>query len=253
MMADTLDSPRWDALRQEIREPLRLLAERLQAALGDNLKALTVVGSSLTQDFEPKSSDLNTVVLLDAYNTPALSAVARLAPQMSRYRIAPPLLMTAFYIRRSCDGFGVEFLDFQLVHETILGADPFAPMQFEKKHVRLQCEREFKATLVRLRQGYIASVGDRRMLRDILVSTAKGLAPVLRAMLWMLDTDRPKTMDSTLRKAAGQFEVDLAALLTAHHGRHEKLRLTDAETESAFVAVLDAVERLTTIVDALEL
>jgi len=253
MATDTRNAPRWDGIREEIREPLRLLVERLQVGLGDNLKSISVVGSSLTQEFRPKASDINTVVLLGTYNSPALSAVALLAPQMSRQRLSPPLLMTAFYIGRSCDVFGVEFLDFQLVHETILGADPFAALQFDKKHVRLQCERELKAMLVRLRQGYLASAGDKRMLRDILISTAKGLAPLLRAMLWILDADRPKTMDATLRKAAGQFDVDLGAVLTAHLWRHEKRRLTDAETESAFVAVLDAVERLTTIVDALEL
>jgi hypothetical protein len=252
-MADTGSAPRFDGVREEIREPLGLLIERLRAGLRDNLKSVTVVGSSLTQDFQPKISDINTVVLLDTYNSPALSAVALLAPQMSRHKLSPPLLMTAFYIERSRDVFGVEFLDFQLVHETVLGADPFASLPFDKKNVRLQCERELKAMLVRLRQGYLASAGDKRMLRDILISTAKGLSPLLRAMLWLRDIDRPKTMDSTLRKAAGEFQVDLSAALATQHWRQEKLRMIDAEMESTFVAVLDAVDRLGTIVDGLEL
>ena len=252
-MIDTHAVPRMDNIREPIREPLRLLVERFQAGLGDNLKSISVVGSSLTQDFEPKISDINTVVLLDAYDIPALNTVAVLGPPLSRHRISPPLLVTPFYIERSRDVFGVEFLDFQLIHETILGEDPFAPMQFAKQNVRLQCERELKAMLVRLRQGYIAAGADRRMVRDILISAAKGLVPLLRAMLWLVEADRPKTMDSTLRRAAGEFEVDLGAVLAAHHWRHEKLRLTDAEIESSFVAVLDAVDRLTTIVDGFEL
>jgi hypothetical protein len=253
MVTETRSAPQLDGVRTEIREPLRLLAERLGAALGDNLKSLSVVGSSLTQDFEPKISDVNTVVLLDAYDIPALNAIARLAVPLSRYKLSPPLLLTGFYIGRSCDVFGVEFLDFQLVHQTILGEDPFASMQFEKKNVRLQCERELKAMLVRLRQGYIASAGAQRRVREILIATAKGLTPLLRAMLWMVDADRPKTMDSTLRKAAGEFDVDLGSALAVHHWRHEKPKLTDAEIESSFIAILDAVERLTTIVDGLEL
>ncbi len=252
-MIDTHAVPRLDNIREPIREPLRLLVTRLQAGLGDNLKSVSVVGSSLTQDYGPKISDINTVVLVDAYDIPALNAVAVLAPPMSRHKISPPLLMTPFYIDRSRDVFAVEFLDFQLIHETILGEDSFAPMQFDKRAVRLQCERELKAMLVRLRQGYIAAGADRRMVRDVLISTAKGLAPLLRALLWLADADRPKTMDSTLRRAAGEFEIDLGAVLAAHHWRREKLRLTDAEIESSFVAVLDAVDRLTTIVDGLEL
>lgn len=77
-MAETRTAPRLEGVREQIREPLRALVERLETALGDNLKSVSVVGSSLTQDFEPKLSDINTVVLLDADDIPALDAVERL-------------------------------------------------------------------------------------------------------------------------------------------------------------------------------
>jgi hypothetical protein len=252
MMTDSRNLLRLDAVSEPLREPLAEFSELLLARLRDNFKSISVVGSSLTRDYRPKTSDINTVVLLDAYDMPALNGVASLAPVLRRYRLSPPLLLTPFYIRRSCDVFPVEFLDFQLVHETILGDDPFVGLQFEKKNVRLQCERELKAMLVRLRQGYLASAGNRRMTRDILISTAKGLAPLLRAMLWLADADRPRTMDATMRRAAGEFEVDLGPVLTADRWRDKKPRLTDAEIESTFVVVLDAVDRLTTTIDGLE-
>ncbi len=251
-MAETRTAPRWDGAPEPIRAPLGFLVERLEAQLRDNLKSITVVGSSLTQDFAPKTSDINTVVLLGFYDMPSLDAVALLAPSLSRQRISPPLLLTDFYIQRSCDIFAVEFLDFQLVHETVLGNDPFLAMRFDKKDVRLQCERELKAMLVRLRQGYLAAAGNRRMIRDILISTTKGLAPLLRAMLWLVDADRPKTMEATLRRAAGEFEVDLSPALVAHAWRHKRPRLTDAEIQKAFVTLLDAVDHLTTVVDGME-
>jgi len=252
-MADIQSALRLDGVRETIREPLRILAERLAAQLGDNLKSISVVGSGLTDDFQPGTSDINTVVLLEADDSPALNAVASLVKPMSRYRLSPPLLMTSHYIARSRDVFPVEFLDFQLIHETILGEDPFASLQIEKRYVRLQCERELKATLVRLRQGYVASVGNKRMVHDLLISTAKGLTPLLRAVLWLKDIQRPNTMDSVLRKAASGFDVDLNAVIVAERWRYEKPRLTDAEVESTFVAVLRAVDRLTAIVDEFEL
>ncbi len=252
-MVEVHSAAQRDGIRVEIRPALTVLVERLQAHLGDNLRSVSVVGSSLTQDFRPKVSDINTVALLDTYDLPALNAVALLAPQMKRYKLSPPLLLTPVYIQRSCDVFGVEFLDFQLIHETIFGDDPFLSLRFDKKSMRLQCERELKAMLVRLRQGYIAAAGDKRMIHDLLISTTKGLLPLLRALLWLVDADRPKTMDSTLRKAAGEFNIDVGALLVVQHWRHEKVRLTDAEMESAFVATVDAVEHLTTTIDNLEL
>jgi hypothetical protein len=252
-MADTRNAPRLDGVRESIREPLRLLTEHLRTELGENLQSITVVGSSLTEDFQPTTSDINTVIVLETHNTPALSAVAALAKPMSRYRFSPPLLMTPFYIDRSRDVFGIEFLDFQLIHETILGDDPFAFLHIEKQDVRLQCEREIKAMLVRLRQGYLAATGDKIMIRDLLISTAKGLTPLLRAMLWLKDHDRPKGMDSVLRKAADVFETDLNPVLAAEQWRSERKQRTDAEIESTFAGMLAVVDHLTTVIDGLEL
>jgi len=253
MMTDAHRAARFEGLHERTRRPLQLLVEELEMGLGDDLRSITVIGSSLTPDFQPATSDINTVVLLEAYDMPALDTVAGLMPSLSRYQVAPPLLMTRFHIERSRDVFGVEFLDFQLTHETILGEDPFRALHFDKRHVRLQCERELKAMLVRLRQGYLSAAGRRGMIRDLLISGGKGLAPLLRALLWLRDVDRPRTMDATFRKAAGEFDVDFGAVLTAHQWRQQKPHLTDAEMESVFLAVVDAVEGLTTIVDGLEL
>jgi len=138
------------------------------------------------------------------------------------------------------------------VHETILGEDPFVGIRFDKPHVRLQCEREFKAMLVRLRQGYIAAGGTRDMVRDLLIATAKNLAPLLRALLWLVDAERPKTMEATLRQAGAEFKVDLTAVLAAHDWRRRKLHLTDAEMEAGFVTIVNDVDRLTSTVDGLK-
>jgi hypothetical protein len=241
-----------EGMPQAIHEPLRLLTAHLETSLADNLGSITVVGSALTDDFRPGASDINTVVVLRRHATAALNAIASIAKPMRRQHVSPPLLMTSTYIDRSRDVFGVEFLDFQLTHRTVLGDDPFAALTFGKADVRLQCERELKATLIRLRQGYIASAGNNKLIRDVLVATAKGLAPLLRAMLWLKDVDRPKTMDATFRRGAGEFSVKLDAVVTVERWRYEKPRLTDAEIESAFESIYAATDRLAEIVDELE-
>jgi hypothetical protein len=252
-MADVYSAPRLDGLREAIRAPLRLLDLRLRAALGDRLNSLAVVGSALTEDFQPGVSDINTVAVVDRCDLAVLNAVAAVVKSLSPQRLSPPLLMTPAYIERSRDVFGVEFLDFQLTHETILGEDPFAALRMQKAAVRLQCERELKAMLVRLRQGYIASAGHHKVVRDIVISTIKGLAPLARAMLWLKDIERPRTMNATLRKAAEDFEVDLRAALAVQRWRQEKRRLTDAEVTEAFASLQEAVDLLATRVDEFEL
>jgi len=244
--------PRFDTLPTEIRDSVHAFADRVAAALGDNLQSITVVGSSLTADFRAGKSDINTVLVLGEQTLGALNAVAALAKPMSKKNISPPLLMTSSYIERSSDVFGVEFLDFQLTHQTVLGEDPFAPLAFEKGNVRLQCERELKAMLIRLRQGYIAAAANRRLVRDILISTAKSLLPLLRAMLWLKDIDRTAEAEPTFSKAAGEFAVKTDSLRTAGRWRHQKVRLSETQMEEAFESIYSTVDELAAIVDKLK-
>jgi len=241
-----------DDLNVHIRDSVKDLAEKLLEALGDNLQGITVVGSSLTDDFKPGQSDINTVLVLAEQKLSSLNTIAAMAKPMSRKKISAPLLMTPSYIERSRDVFGVEFLDFQLTHQTILGDDPFAALTFDKKDVRLQCERELKAMLIRLRQGYVASSANRKLVRDILISTAKGLAPLLRAMLWLKDVDRTGVTETTFVNAAKEFSVSTDSLVTAGKWRHEKTRLSETEMENAFESIYATVEKFADIVDELE-
>jgi hypothetical protein len=251
-MSENKDELRLERVAAEAREPLAAFCDAARPALGGNVESITVVGSSLTPDFRAGRSDINTVLVVGRRTLEALNAIAALAGPMRRRHISAPLLMTSSYIARSTDVFGVEFLDFQHTHETILGDDPFAPLCFEKKDVRLQCERELKATLIRLRQGYIAAAGNRRLVRDILISAAKAMGPLLRGMLWLTDSERPHTAAATLQAAGDKFSVDTNALASAASWRHRKVRLAGGEIEGTFEAVYTAVEKLALLVDELE-
>jgi hypothetical protein len=241
-----------NTLSVQIRDSVKLLAEQLIRSLGENLLSITVVGSSLTEDFKPGGSDINTVVVLDKQALNPLKQIASMAKPMSRKKISPPLLMTLSYIKRSLDVFGVEFLDFQLTHRTIFGDDPFANLAFDKKDVRLQCERELKAMLIRLRQGYIAAAANKKLVRDILISTAKNMAPLLRAMLWLKDTERPAGTERTFQKAAELFSIKLDSIITADQWRHEKRRLEESQTDKTFESVYSSIDQLAETVDKLE-
>ena len=241
-----------ESLNVQIRDSVKDFAEKLMTALGDSLQSITVVGSSLTDDFAPAQSDINTVIVLGEQKLSSLNVIAAMAKPMGRKKISPPLLMTPSYIERSLDVFGVEFLDFQLTHQTVLGDDPFAALTFEKNDVRLQCERELKAMLIRLRQGYIAAAANKKLVRDILISTARGLAPLLRAMLWLKDLDRASGSNATFVKAAGEFSIKTDSLADAGRWRREKIRLSETQMENAFESIYATVEQLAGIVDELE-
>jgi hypothetical protein len=106
--------------------------------------------------------------------------------------------------------------------------------------------------LIRLRQGYIAAAAKKKMVRDIIIAAAKGLAPLLRAMLWLKDIDRPAETEATFNKAAAEFSARMDSLITAGNWRQGKIRPQEPEVKNAFASVYAAVEQLAIAVDKLE-
>jgi hypothetical protein len=76
--------------------------------------------------------------------------------------------------------------------------------------------------------------------------------PLLQAMLWLNDIDRAAGAEPTLRKAAGEFLINMDSLMTARKWQYEKLRLSEIEMQSAFESVYTTVEQLALIVDKFE-
>jgi hypothetical protein len=191
-----------------VKKALKELGEKLLSDFSDNIESITVTGSALTGDYVEGKSDINTVLVFKEHSLNLLDGIGNMGRLLVKNRFHMPLIMTPDYISRSCDVFGVEYLDFQLNHNTIFGAEPFNSLLIEKQDVRLQCEREFKANMIRLRQGYVASQIGSAKLVEILAGCGGALMPYLRAMLWLNDFQRDPLISTTISQAASQFGFD---------------------------------------------
>ncbi|NLF31927.1 MAG: hypothetical protein GX591_13690 [Planctomycetes bacterium] len=236
-------------LREEVRHAVGLLLERLGTDVGDDVVSLAVVGSAVTEDFHPRFSDINTVLVVRRRSHRLLQVLAGYGRQLGRRKLRAPLLMTPEYIERSLDVFGVEFLDFQLNHAIVRGSDPFAGLRFGREAVRLQCERELKGALMALRQGYISALGKPRPVAGLLADCAGKLAPLMRAMLWLAGADRPRCAAPTVAAAAGAFQFEPEGLSAVMDSRHRRVRPPAGQVETLFEAVYRVVDHLARKVD----
>jgi hypothetical protein len=236
----------------QVRPALEEYAKRVQATLKDNLYGITVVGSCLTADFRPGVSDVNTLLVVREQHQGVLMGMAGLVKGLRKERFSLPWVMTLDYVDRSRRVFGIEWLEFQWLHQTILGPDPLGGLTFGKPDVRLQCERELKAALVRLRQGYIAAAGDRTSVRDLVIAAAKSLMPTLRAMLWLVDLDRKPGRAPTCQDAWEAFGIDTQILASVLGWHYQDLRPSAEDVQSAFDAVYATVDQLAYFADDLE-
>lgn len=236
-------------LREEVRDAVRHLLTRLREDLGDNLLSLCVVGSVLTDDFHPRYSDINTVLVVRHRSHRLLQLLGGYGKSMGKRKLRAPLLMTPEYIQQSLDVFGVELLDFQLNHALIHGTDPFAELVFRKQDIRLQCERQFKAALIKLRQGYISAMGKPKIVAGLLLACVSEMAVLLRALLWLTDTDRPREALATLEVAAAAFEFDPQKVSTIMDMKQRHVRPSADQVETLFEDVYQAIDQLARRVD----
>ena len=238
-------------LCEQIRPAIRFLAEKLLADLDDNLISLCVVGSSVTDDFHPRFSDINTVVVTRSRSHELLKTIAGYGSAMGKKKLRAPLLMTPEYIQQSPDVFGVEFLDFQLNHVVVFGPDPFTELTMGKEDVRLQCERQLKAALIKLRQGYIRCLGKPKPVGQLLIECVGELAVLLRALLWLIDCERPKCAQPTLVLAAEKFSFEADKIIPLFKLKQQHQQPPSEQAERLFENLYQAIDHLARKVDQL--
>ena len=140
--------------------------------------------------------------------------------------ITAPLIMTPDYIKTSLDTFPLELIEIGQHHLTIFGDDYFNDLNFEDKHVRLQCERELKTILIGLRQGLLAAAGREKFIGALEVDIGEALLRTLRGMLWLKGDRAAKPSAEVLaevEKIADRKLSGVRAALDAsgHHGWDE--------------------------------
>ena len=70
----------------------------------------------------------------------------------------------------------------------IVGDDPFARLEFEAPHVRLQCERQLKVVALAMRQAAVTVGHDRRVFHRAVLPSLLDVLRVLRGLLWLQES-----------------------------------------------------------------
>jgi hypothetical protein len=174
----------WDRLPADMREPLRRYIELLHELAGGEVEGLTVYGAAADGTFAPGVGLVRSVLVLRQVDLNLLRRIAERGGVLAREGIAAPIVMTGAYIRASLDTFALEFIEIQQAHVTLEGPDLFEDLAFRDEDVRLQCERELKVLLIRMRQGLLASGGRDEFIGELERDIGEGLVRTMRGMLW---------------------------------------------------------------------
>lgn len=183
----TAEQMNLDVLKIELQDRVRSFLRDIRDKLGSHVESFVVTGrSSLdTSDFSPET--IQSVLVVDRMSLHYVEDIAPLGSKHGSRGLHSPLIMSREYIQESLDVFPMEFLNFQLAHKTVYGTDPFADLSFARNDLRLQCERELKLFLIRLRQGYLSSTGASRLLVNVVREAAENFFSIVRGVLFLVD------------------------------------------------------------------
>jgi hypothetical protein len=212
------------------------------------VQSITVVGSVLTPDFLPGTSDINSIVVVDAVTIELLDFMVPLGREYRRHGIGAPLLMTPEYIGSSLDVFPIEFFNYREIHYTVSGSDPLQDLAIDRRDLRLQCEREMKSKLLWLHQGYMGSLGEETLLVEQLKRSITGYLPLFRAILHLADHSLTLSAHDTARAVEEILGLDTSILTTILELKKSNQAATDRLCD-CFASYYQATQRLSEYVE----
>jgi len=167
------------------------LVEGLSRALGNRLQAMVLYGSAARGDARKGGSDLNIVVVIDRLDVEALETMAPALTRWTRAGQPLPRMLTPALIAESADVFPIEFHDIRSHGVTLHGANPFAQCAVSKGPLRLQCEREMREKMMRLREGYVLCHDKPKELVRLMTASWGSFAAIFRGCLHLMNDEVP--------------------------------------------------------------
>lgn len=178
---------------------------------GNVVHSMYVVGTAVTEDYKPKASDVNSLLVFKEFHIEVLTRLAKVGKKFAKKRIALPFNLTEEDVRSSIDVFPVEFLNLTLLSRCVLGHNLLHGLKIEKRDLRLQCERELKSKLIWLSRMLLASQGNASLLRSSLVRCLKDLVPLFRAIIFLFGQAPPRKKDEVMNALSGLVDLPMGA------------------------------------------
>jgi hypothetical protein len=239
-------------LQADIAARYQPFLEFVLAHQQEKIHSVYIVGSALTADYDPKSSDINSVIVLHKMDFKFLELLAPVGKKFGKKQVAAPLIMTPAYIEDSQDVFPIEFLNIQLHHHTVWGEDIFKALNIRKSDLRHQCERELKVKLIGLRQGYLSAAGNQKVLASGFAASFAGYMPLFKAIIDLLGRQPPQNNQeilAVLQEVSG-VRMDVFQQVLGH--KKQKTKPSGENLKKVFKNYYAVIEQLGELVNALE-
>ncbi|MCM1010776.1 MAG: hypothetical protein NC390_07880 [Fusobacterium sp.] len=155
----------------------------LQDIFSDRLLSVFIFGSKANSSEHPLNSNVDLFVVVDNLNTDDLT---KLLPSVQKW-IAKgnpyPQIMCKDEFFGMCDIYAIEFSDIKWNYQIIYGNDFVETLNVNYFDLRLQCEREIKNLILKLRGFYLEHGRAKSAIIPAIDTIAKTIVVIFRALL----------------------------------------------------------------------
>lgn len=239
----------------KIKDKNKLFSEIIreyEKKFGEKLISICLYGSVVTEDFNPKTSDINLAIILEDSKLDTLISAKNVIKKFQKKRVTVPLFLTKEYIENSLDTFPIEFLNIKVNHKKIYGEDCFENLKINSEHLRLQAERELKGKLLLLRLAFLENVGNIKFMQNLVSTSLLSFIPVMKAILVIKNESVPSQNIDIIRKIAELLQIDFSVFLQALDIKNKKIKMKKQQFVDFFERYIQTIDKLSEIVDKLE-
>jgi hypothetical protein len=214
------------------------MVTRLKEAAGERLIAVVVYGPA-AHDGEVRGTREHLLLVLRDLELETLRTLAEPVRWWLEHRQPWPRLFSPELLRASADVFPIELLDLASHRRVLHGPDVFADIVIDHAHLRIQCERELREKLMRLREGYVEcrARAPARGLRELLAASYPDFARIFRGVLYLLGTALPERDHDVVTSLCERLDLSPAAFDDVERiARGER-----GDSEAVFVAYYRAL------------
>jgi predicted nucleotidyltransferase len=224
-----------------------------QEAFGADLLSAILYGSGARGEYLPKKSDLNFMIVLTENGMNRLSKAIPLVSKWHKQRVSTPLFLTPDSIASSLNTFPIEFLNIKAAYTLVYGNDFLKNLAFDKRYVRLQCEREVRGKLVQLRKHFLETAGNWRKAEALISASLPTFLSLFQAIGFLKDkgpiAERQALVTTVVQEAGLNQDLFLELL----NIRDRRKKLASSQVVPLMEKYIEEIQKLSNFLDLLEI
>ncbi len=221
-------------------------------ACAADLESIILYGSAARGDYIPKKSDINFMIVLSEQGIRSLGKALPLVEKWRKRNVSTPLFLTRTYIDTSLDTFPIEFLNFKAAHTTVYGADILKDLQFDRRLVRLQCERELKGKLLQLRENFLDTGGRRRQIEELIGVSLPTFFSIFQGVLYVCAKEPAADRGLLLAEMAQETGLHRELFADLAEIKNGRRKLSGDEAVPLMERYIEEIRKLALHVDGLK-